>query len=76
MTVPLSSELKSDGAPVRPKLLEENLIAFHDNGRTRRHFQSCLSSPLCLFILWSERRERNPVRLSRLEVRHASQMRG
>ena len=30
MTARLSCELKSDGAPVRPKLLGENLIAFRD----------------------------------------------
>jgi phenylpropionate dioxygenase-like ring-hydroxylating dioxygenase large terminal subunit len=44
--------------------------------RPRRHSRSCVSSPLFLIILWSERRERNLMRLSRLEVQYARQMPG
>ena len=62
-----SSEIEADGDPLRLMLLSAKLIAFRDtSGRVGIMDHRC--PPLCLAVFRAQRRERHPLRLSRLEV--------
>ena len=71
-----SSELQAGGDPMRLMLLGEQLIAFRDHQRSRRHHGSPLSAPLRVAVLRTQRGGRAALRLSRLAVRRRRQLPG
>ena len=66
----LSEELpEPDGAPVRVRLLGEDLVAFRDSDGQRRPGRRLLPASARAAVLRPQRRVRAALRLSRLEVR-------
>jgi hypothetical protein len=62
-----SSELKADGDPLRLMLLGEELLAFRDS-EGRVGVLDSLSTSLRIAVSWAKRRERHPLRVSRMGV--------
>ena len=67
----LSSELpRADGAPIRVRLLGEDLVAFRDDDGSVGLVERVLPASPRADVLRPQRRARTALRLSRLEIRH------